>query len=202
MVRWTDKVCFNPFADVVNKQDLSNGSKLTISKSYSKLTVNSLGISDEFQDKKVQEPKSNSNSIVNSSNKTTESVGFKCWLCGNNHRLKECRRFISKSVSDRKKFIKKRKLCCNCLSKKHTVKECKSKFSCSKDWCNKWHHTLIQEHVKVKQEENVTTNHVSQHKDVRNKTYLPGLKIIFFYPFNFFFFKSFNATEHSYELLI
>ena len=76
MVRWTDKVCFNPFADVVNKQNLSNGSKLTISKSYSKLTVNSLGVSDEFQDKKVQESKSNSNSIVSSSNKTTESVGL------------------------------------------------------------------------------------------------------------------------------
>ena len=77
--KWLDeqmKVCFNPFADVLNKQDLSNGSKLTISKSYSKLTVNSLGVSDEFQDKKVQESKSNSNSIVSSSNKTTESVGL------------------------------------------------------------------------------------------------------------------------------
>ena len=64
--KWLDeqiKVGFNPFADVLNKQDLTNGSKLTISKSYSKLTVNSLGISEEFQHKKVQEPKSNSNSI-------------------------------------------------------------------------------------------------------------------------------------------
>ena len=34
-----------------------------------------------------------------------------------------------------------------------TVKECKSKFLCSKDTCNKRHHTLIHEDVKVKQVE-------------------------------------------------
>ena len=70
------KVCFNPLADIVNKQDLSNKSKLPLPKSYSNLT-NSLDISDEIQDEKDQGCKSNSNSTVNSSNKTAESVGFK-----------------------------------------------------------------------------------------------------------------------------
>ena len=92
------KVCFNPLADIVNKQDLSNKRKLPLSKSYSKLTANSLDISEEIQGEKDQEHKSNSNSIESSSNKTTESVRFKCWLCRNNHRLKDCRRVISKSV--------------------------------------------------------------------------------------------------------
>ena len=106
-------------ADIVNKQDLSNKSKLPLLKSYSKLIANSLDISRQIQDEKVQEFKSNSNSIVSSSSKTTESVGFKCWLSVNNHKLKDCRRFTSKSVSDRKQFIKEHKLCWNCLSKKH-----------------------------------------------------------------------------------
>ena len=175
--KWLDdqiKVCFNPLADIVNKQDLRNKSKLPLSKSYSKLTANSLDISEEIQDEKDQELKSNSNGIVSSSNKTTESAGSKCWLCGNNHRLKDCRSFISKSVSGRKQFIKEHKLCWKCLSKKQTVKECKPKFSCS---CNKQHHTFIQEDVKVKQEENVTTNHISQHEDSRNKTYLQVLNV-------------------------
>ena len=133
--KWLDdqiKVCFNPLADIVRKQDLSNKGKLPLSKSYSKLTTNSLDISEDIQDEKDQELKSNSNNIVNRSNKTTESVGFKCWLCGNKHRLKDCKRFISKSVSDRKQFIKEQRLCWNCFSKKHTLKECKSKFPCSK----------------------------------------------------------------------
>ena len=151
-------------ADIVNKQDLSNKSKLPLLKSYSKLTANSLDISRQIQDEKVQEFKSNSNSIVSSSSKTTESVGFKCWLSVNNHKLKDCRRFTSKSVSDRKQFIKEHKLCWNCLSKKHLVKECKSKFPCSKDTCNERRHTSTHKDVKVKQEENVTTNHVSHMK--------------------------------------
>ena len=92
------KVCFNPLADIVNKQDLSNKRKLPLSKSYSNLTANSLDISEEIQGEKDQEHKSNSNSIESSSNKTTESVRFKCWLCKNNQRLKDCRRVISKSV--------------------------------------------------------------------------------------------------------
>ena len=120
--KWLDdqiKVCFNSIKDIVNKQDLSNKSKLLFSKSYPKLTAHSLDISKEIQDEKDQGLKSNSNSIVSSFNKTTENVG-------NNHRLKDCGRFISKSVSDRKQLTKERKLCWNCLSKKYTVKECKS----------------------------------------------------------------------------
>ena len=148
--KWLDdqiKVCFNPLADIVNKQDLSNKNKLPLSKSYSKLTANSLDTSEEVQDEKDQELKSNSNNTVSSSDKTTEIVRFKCWLCGNNHRLKDCRRFISKSVSDRKQFIKEHKLCWNCLSKKYAAKECKSNFLCSKGSCNKRHNTLIHEDV-------------------------------------------------------
>ena len=88
-----------------------------------------------------------------------------CWLCGNNRRFKGCKRFISKWVSDGKQIMKDHKPCWNRLCKKHTIKECKSTFSCSEDSCNKQHHTLIHEDVKVKQEENVTTNHVSQYED-------------------------------------
>ena len=49
--KWLDdqiKGCFNPLADIVNKQVLSNKSKLTFSKSHSKLTANSLDISKEI----------------------------------------------------------------------------------------------------------------------------------------------------------
>ena len=121
--KWLDgqiKVYFNPLADIVNKQDLSNKSKPPLSNSYSRLTINSLDISEEIQDEKEQGLKSSSNSIVKNSNKSTESVGFKCWCCRNNCQLKDCKRFSSKLVSDRKQFIKEHKLCWKCLSKKHS----------------------------------------------------------------------------------
>ena len=45
---WLDdqiKVCFNPLADIINKQALSDKNKLPLSKTYSKLTTNRLDIS-------------------------------------------------------------------------------------------------------------------------------------------------------------
>ena len=170
---------FYPLTDIVKKQDLGNKGKLPLSKSCSKLTTNTLDISEGMQDEKNQGLKSSNNSISNSSNKATKCLGFKCWLCRNNHILKDCRIFISKSVSDRKQFTKEHKLCWNCLSKEDTVKECKSKFSCSKDSYNKRHYTLTHKDIKVKQEENVTTNHVSQHEDSKNKNVPSNFKYFY-----------------------
>ena len=102
------KVCFKTHADIANKQDVSNNSKLPLSNSYSKLTANSLDISEEIQDEKDQRLKFNSKTL-----KAVLSNHQKCWLFGNNHRLKDYRRIISKSVSDRKQFIEEEKLCWN-----------------------------------------------------------------------------------------
>ena len=121
------KLFLNPLAGIVsveNKHDLSNKSKLPLSKSYFEFITNSLNVSEEIQDEKDQGHKCNSNSIANNSNKTAESVGFNYWLCGNNHILWK----ISKPVSDRKQFIKEHRLCWNCTSKKHTLKYIKRDF--------------------------------------------------------------------------
>ena len=87
----------------------------------------------------VLESKGNIKTIVeNSSEKEEKKLqGLKCWLCSENHRLNDCKVFLSKSAKDRKQYIKEQKLCCNCLSNKHMVKECKLKFPSSKDSCKK-----------------------------------------------------------------
>ena len=54
--------------------------------------------------------------------------GLKCWLFRENHRSKDCKVFLKKSVKHRIQYIKEQK---------HIVKECKSNFSCSKDSCKK-----------------------------------------------------------------
>ena len=71
--------------------------------------------------------------------------------------------FLSKSVKDRKRYIHEEKLCCNFLSNKHIVKECKLKFFCSKDSCKKRYHTLIHEEID-NQEESISNNHVTYQK--------------------------------------
>ncbi|XP_075170100.1 uncharacterized protein LOC142242401 [Haematobia irritans] len=65
-----------------------------------------------------------------------------CPLCPKEtHLLRKCPRFLKMSPSERLAEIKKDKLCTNCFSRVHSVKNCKSKYSCFK--CNKKHNTLL-----------------------------------------------------------
>ena len=56
--------------------------------------------------------------------KTFPNINFTCWACKNDHKLMFCDDFLNKDVSDRKQFVIDLKLCFNCLSKNHHVKDC------------------------------------------------------------------------------
>ena len=57
----------------------------------------------------------------------------------------DCPSFKNRSISERRHFVKENKLCFNCLSKTHIVKDCKSSFICREQNCDKNHHTLLHE---------------------------------------------------------
>ena len=57
----------------------------------------------------------------------------------------ECEKFIQKNLQERKDFASTNKLCWNCSSKAHFVKQCKSKYRCKIDKCGKHHHSLLRE---------------------------------------------------------
>ena len=61
----------------------------------------------------------------------------------------DCDKFRSKSVDERKEFVKKKSLCWNCMWKWHVAKGCISKYSCRKEDCGKRHHTLLHENKKA-----------------------------------------------------
>ncbi|XP_071652355.1 uncharacterized protein [Temnothorax longispinosus] len=64
-----------------------------------------------------------------------------CPLCKTSHFINLCPSFISKNTSQRREIIKQHKRCFNCLSTKHSVQDCKSKYSCRV--CHKRHHSLL-----------------------------------------------------------
>ena len=74
---------------------------------------------------------------------------IKCWLCSDEHRLMDCDEFRSKSVDERKEFVKKESLCWNCMSKSHVTKDCISKYSCRKEDCGKKNHNFLHENKKT-----------------------------------------------------
>ncbi|XP_011858727.1 PREDICTED: uncharacterized protein LOC105556251, partial [Vollenhovia emeryi] len=65
----------------------------------------------------------------------------KCPLCKSQHFLNLCPKFISKSASQRREIIKQHQRCFNCLSAKHAVQACRSKYSCRV--CDKKHHSML-----------------------------------------------------------
>jgi hypothetical protein len=54
-----------------------------------------------------------------------------------------CDDFKSLSVKDRYNSVRDNKLCIRCLSQGHIAKDCKVRFSCDIDKCNKRHHRLL-----------------------------------------------------------
>ncbi|XP_066916601.1 uncharacterized protein [Clytia hemisphaerica] len=68
---------------------------------------------------------------------------FKCWLCSKDHKISKCPKILNASTDDRQKIVREKGLCFNCLSNNHLIKECPSKFTCTKDGCGKKHHTLL-----------------------------------------------------------
>ena len=48
-----------------------------------------------------------------------------------------CEQFLSKSFTEKKDFVNKKKLRLNCLARGHVLKECKSNFFCRTEGCKK-----------------------------------------------------------------
>ena len=80
----------------------------------------------------------------------------KCWLRMKLHRLMGCDNFKGKTTDERKEYIKSERLCYNCFSKGHNLKDCKSKYHCRIDNCNKKHHSLIHTDKEIKSNQVVT----------------------------------------------
>ena len=64
-----------------------------------------------------------------------------CVLCKSKHFLDTCKAFLSKSLSDRKDFLREQCLCYGCLQKGHVSKRCKHRMQCTV--CSKFHPTSL-----------------------------------------------------------
>ena len=80
--------------------------------------------------------------------KTFPNKKFNCWACKNDPKLMFCDEFLNKDISDCKRFVIDQKLCFNCLSKNHHVKNCVSEFTCRHQSRVKKHHTVLHEDEK------------------------------------------------------
>ncbi len=65
----------------------------------------------------------------------------KCPSCGEGHWLGRCATFAALPVDERNKLVREKRLCLNCFSASHAVRNCSNKHSCRH--CHQRHHSLL-----------------------------------------------------------
>ena len=72
----------------------------------------------------------------------SEAIGsLYCVLCKGKHDLDTCKSFLSKSLPDRKTFLKEKSLCFGCLRSGHVSRRCRQRKKCTT--CSKFHPTSL-----------------------------------------------------------
>ena len=81
---------------------------------------------------------------VGSSGTNTESKVRKCWCCkGACEKLESCEKFRGLSLDERKKYVRKNRLCDNCFGYKHMAKSCYKDSLCTEPNCGLKHNVLL-----------------------------------------------------------
>ena len=67
-----------------------------------------------------------------------------CIFCDSyTHELQRCFKFRNKSYKERREFVRKQRLCDNCLKGNHVARNCRSNAACMISDCRKKHHSLL-----------------------------------------------------------
>ena len=82
------------------------------------------------------------------------NVTRKCPCCDEDHYLTQCPRFKAMGVKDRKNLVTSRRLCFNCLSSGHMVRNCPRDFTCGIKGCNLKHNKFLHWTAKIQMGKN------------------------------------------------
>ena len=104
----------------------------------------------------------------------TSTPSIQCHLCLKNHKLYTCYKFRNMPINKRCAYVKDNNLCCLCLSKDHSVSECRSSYVCRVNDCGKKHSSSL--HVQDNHPPAVAGNCV-QTCDKPN-TYIPTVPVL------------------------
>ena len=82
--------------------------------------------------------------MFNGVTESKQPFRFPCAFCGADHPVTQCG---ITSIEERKKIVKEKRLCFNCLSSKHQKRDCQSKATCR--LCKKQHHSSLHDDAKA-----------------------------------------------------
>jgi len=85
-----------------------------------------------------------------------------CEVCKDPHTVSQCSTFKQLSNDEKYNVVRNNKLCINCLSNKHMIKNCQS-HGCK--ICGKWHHMLIHRNKDLSREHSNGGHSLSQQQE-------------------------------------
>ncbi|XP_060596015.1 uncharacterized protein LOC132750093 [Ruditapes philippinarum] len=94
---------------------------------------------DHFKGRSFLSNTNDNNSVHTAGN--SRNAKFNCPLCQAGHELDFCRKFLAKTVDERKDFARENKLCFGCLRSGHISKKCENRKKCKT--CTKFHPTSL-----------------------------------------------------------
>lgn len=133
--------------------EIAKASSLVVRPSTSTVVVNK---SSGFNQKKFPH---NENSkkypvfthVESSKNPVKKETEVQCSCCeSRDHKIDNCKDFKDRSIEERWEFVKKNRLCFDCLVKSHRAINCKAKKKCGVENCKKLHHYMLHYTVKEK----------------------------------------------------
>ncbi|XP_059224813.1 uncharacterized protein LOC131997647 [Stomoxys calcitrans] len=96
-----------------------------------------------------------------------------CRVCQKNHALRQCSKFISMSLTEKREFIAQHKICENCLSYGHKVTDCRIKKLCQE--CNQTHHTLLHSRPDRNEPQNPSSYHIATQEEEEPSSFHPPM---------------------------
>lgn len=107
--------------------------------------VTSLHALKSSDGEKVKTPKTRSVSVKVLASSSEENLDAKAFVfCEkSDHGIHTCQRFMGKSITERVRFVKTKKICFGCLKPGHHSKNCEKRSVC--DTCKKKHQTCLHE---------------------------------------------------------
>ena len=170
-LKFSDFVIFvQELSDVVNDPLYGNDALVNRPiKGVKKKCVTSLPIATQGADMSMSNP----DSCMSPNRK--ESSHILCHLCAKNHKLYACYKFRSMPIDKRCDYVKTNNLCILCLSKDHSVSECRSTYMCRINDCGKKHSSSL--HVYDIQPATSAVGNSVQTCDTSN-TYMPTVPVL------------------------
>ena len=101
---------------------------------------------------------------------TNKGRTIRCPSCNANHWLSQCDKFKRMTVDERYKFVRTKKLCINCLTPDHFVRDCLKKSFCRIEDCPAKHSTFLHLKDPIIESKDKETKNLPRTRAVRNRT--------------------------------